>query len=218
MEVIMKNFTIYSRMNSVNVPALTKIAKASDWPKGKRYTVNCNGVEIKVQTYLAKAEEKMPAYGYDAYAAIDSMFVRELRQEEILWVTNGEKQYAEPRFNIDELTKLNDEQLEERKAFMVAIANLINNQETMEAIVQAAAKKKNGTLHKNRIVRIACSGVADSYNRVYAIVARAKTDTTMAITFEGVLCKPGDNEVWVNDFVSTYQQGLLVSEALKEIM
>ena len=53
---------------------------------------------------------------------------------------------------------------------------------------------------------------------MYAIVARAKTDNTMSITFEDVLCKPGDNEVWTNDFVSVYQQGLLVSEALKEIM
>ena len=54
-------------------------------------------------------------------------------------------------------------------------------------------------------------------DQVYAIVARAKTDNTMSVTFEDVLCKPGDNEVWANDFISTYHEGLPVSEALKDL-
>ena len=214
----MNNFSIYDRLDSLDISRLANAAGITNWPKGKRYTINCNGVEIKVQTYLAKAEEKMPSFGYDAYSAIESMYVRELRREEILWENNGEPQYADPQFNTKELTRLSAEQIQKRTDFIIAIANLINNQETMDAIVQAATKKKNGTLHKNRVVKIACAGVSDSIDRVYAIVARAKTDNTMSITFEDVLCRPGDNEVWANDFISTYHEGLPVSEAIKEIV
>ena len=214
----MNNFSIYDRLDSLDISRLANAAGITNWPKGKRYTVNCNGVEIKVRTYLAKAGEKMPDFGYDAYSAIESMYVRELSREEILWENNGEPQYADPQFNTKDLTWLSDEQIQKRTDFIIAIANLINNQETMDAIVQAAAKKKNGTLHKNRVVKIACAGVSDSIDRVYAIVARAKTDNTMSITFEDVLCRPGDNVVWANDFISTYHEGLPVSEAIKEIV
>ena len=210
----MNNFSIYDRLDSLDISRLANAAGITNWPKGKRYTVNCNGVEIKVQTYLAKAGEKMPGFGYDAYSAIESMYVRELSREEIRWENNGEPQYADPQFNTKDLTRLSDEQIKKRTDFIIAIANLI----TMDAIVQAAAKKKNGTLHKNRVVKIACAGVSDSIDRVYAIVARAKTDNTMSITFEDVLCRPGDNEVWANDFISTYHEGLPVSEAIKEIV
>ena len=214
----MANFSVYDKLDNLDITKLTAYVKKMEWPKGKRYTVNCNGVEIKVQTYLAKAGEKMPGFGYDAYSAIESMYVRELSREEILWENNGEPQYADPQFNTKDLTWLSDEQIQKRTDFIIAIANLINNQETMDAIVQAAAKKKNGTLHKNRVVKIACACVSDSIDRVYAIIARAKTDNTMSITFEDVLCRPGDNEVWANDFISTYHEGLPVSEAIKEIV
>ncbi len=213
----MKNFKIYEKMGELDISKLTEQAKASKWPKGKRYTVNCNGVEIKIQTYFSNAAEKTDGWiGYDAYTAIESMYARELTREEILWEHTG-PQYDEPRFDTDNLTYLDKEQLKKREDFIISIANLINNQETMEAIVNAATKKKNGTLHKNRVLKIASSSVTFLWNSVYAIVARAKTDTSLSVTFEPVLCKPGDNEVWANDFISTYHEGLAVSEAIKAL-
>ncbi len=212
----MENFLIYDKLDELDVSKLTELTKGAGWPKGKRYTVNCNGVEIKIQTYLSNAG--VPNNGYDAYAAIESMHARELTREEIRWETNGEPQYAAPTFNANELTRLTPEQVQKREAFIIAVANLINNQETMEAIVHAAAKKKNGTLHKNRVVKIACSGASGPFDDVHAIVARAKTDNTMAVTIEGVRCKIGDNDVWANDFISTCHEGLPVSEALKNVL
>lgn len=213
----MNNFSIYDRLDSLDISKLVEAAKSITWPKGKRYTVNCNGVEIKIQTYLAKVGENFPEFQYDAYAAIESMYARELKDEEIRWENDGEPQYAAPQFNVRAMTVLSSEQIQRRTDFIVAIANLINNQETMAAVVESAAKKKNGTLHKNRVVRIACTGASSFYDRVFAIVARAKTDNTMSVTLEDVLCKPGDNEAWANDFISTYHEGLPVSEALKEL-
>ena len=214
----MENFKIYEKIGELDLPKITKLANASNWPKGKRYTVNCSGIEFKIQTYFSKAAEKLEdCFVFDAYPAIESMYARELTDKEILWQTNGEPQYESPRFDTDKLTFLDDDQIKKREDFIIAIANLINNQETMEAIVQYATKKKDGTLHKNRVLRIASTGVASFFNGVYAIVARAKTDTSLSVTFEEVRCKPGDNELWANDFISTYHEGLLISEAIKTL-
>lgn len=214
----MENFKIYENMDSMNVEVLTKGAGAKTWPKGKRYMVNCNGVEIKIQTFYTKMDEKLPRGGYDAYAAIDSIYRRELRPDEIRWETDGEPQYSEPMFNKDAIRdkRLSEEQVKERLAFITAVANLINNQEAMEAIVQAATKKKNGTLHKGRVLKIASSGIAGIFTDVSALVARNKDDKTIAITFEDVNCKEGDNALWANDFVSTPHEGLKLSELIAE--
>lgn len=210
-----ENFCIYKDFKKVNTEKLIKTAGGSKWPKGKRYTVKLNGKEFKIQTYLANAADSIPSYGYDAYEAIESIYVRELRPDEIRWETDGQPQYADPEFNTKELKELDSEELKKRVDFIVAVANLINNQETMEAIVAAATKKKNGTLYKGRVVKIASSGIACGGDRVYAIVAKAKNDLTMSVLFDDVLCRSGDNEVWANDFVSTYHDGLIVSEAMK---
>ena len=190
-----ENFNLYKDFKKIDTEKLAKSAGSTKWPKGKRYTVKLNGKEFKIQTYLANAADSIPSYGYDAYEAIESIYVRELRPDEIFWETDGQPQYADPEFNTKELKRLDPE--------------------TMEAIVAAATKKKNGTLYKGRVVKIASSGIADGTDRVYAIVARAKNDLTMSVTFEDVLCRDGDNEVWANDFVSTYHDGLIVSEAMK---
>ena len=210
-----ENFNLYKDFKKIDTEKLAKSAGSTKGPKGKRYTVKLNGKEFKIQTYLAKAAESIPSYGYDAYEAIESIYVRELRPDEIRWETDGQPQYADPEFNTKELKRLDPEEFKQRSDFIVAVANLINNQETMEAIVAAATKKKNGTFYKGRVVKIASSGIADGTDRVYAIVARAKNDLTMSVTFEDVLCRDGDNEVWANDFVSTYHDGLIVSEAMK---
>ena len=120
----MASFSVYDKLDSLDITKLTASVKKMEWPKGKRYTVNCNGVEIKVQTYLAKAGEKMPGFGYDAYSAIESMYVRELSREEIYWENNGEPQYADPQFNTKDLTGLSDEQIQKRTDFIIAIANV----------------------------------------------------------------------------------------------
>lgn len=217
----MEKFKIYEKMNELDLSKVSQHVKDLKWPKGKRYTVNYNGIEMKIQTYFSAATEKtdeLTEYDqYDAYDGIESMYVRELTDDEIRWETNGEPQYADPCFDRDKLDYLEEDELKKRADFIIAIGNLINNQETMDAIVNAATKKKNGTLHKNRVLKIASSGVATPFNEVYAIVARAKTDTSISVIFETVLCRPGDNELWANDFISTYHEGLPVSEAIKSL-
>ena len=209
------NFKLYENMAELNIDKFAEIAKSTDWPKGKRYTVNCGKTEFKVQTYFGKGS--VPECGYDAYSAIETIYVRQLSEKEIHWEHEG-PQYADPAFNRAELEYLDENEVERRIKFIRAVSNLINNQATMEAISTAAVKKKNGTLYKNRVLKIASSGIANGYRSVYAIVARAKTDTSLSITFEEQMCsEPQDNEVWANDFISTIHEGLPITEALKAI-
>ena len=214
----MADFTIYQDMGTKDFTEFFAAAGGTAYPKNKRYTVVSKGKTFKVGTYWAKGEEKIESYGYDAYSAIDSVYVRELRREEIRWETNGEPQYAEPQFDWNKLVKLDDDELQRRINFLGAVANLLNDEATMEAIVDAAVKKKNGTFYKGRVLKLACSGIADNYDSVYALVARAKDDTSMSIVIEKVKCRIGDNDLWANDFISTSHEGLRITEALKKIL
>ena len=211
-----ENFKIYENMAELDIDKLAEFTKNNDWPKGKRYTVTCDGVEFKVQTYLGKSED--PTMGSDAYSAIKTIYRRQLKEKEIFWEHEG-PQFDDPKFDSGALSRLSEAEFERRMRFIKAIGNLINDQPTMEAIVAAATKKKNGTLYKNRVLKIASSGIADFYGYVYAIVARAKTDTALSITFEELRCmEVEDNEKWANDFISTVHEGLPVTNALKAII
>lgn len=214
----MDNFEIYKDMGNLDFTEFFAVAGGCNWPKNKRYTVISKGITFKVGTYWSKGDEKIWSWGYDAYSAIDSVYIRELSWEEIGWETNGEPQYAEPRFNEEKLVLLDQAEWKRRAEFLAAVANLLNDQITMEAIVEAAVKKKNGTLNRNRALKLACSGIANGLNQVFALVARPKTDTSMSIVVEDVRSKPGDNELWANDFISTPHDGLRITEALKNMI
>lgn len=217
----MSQIPVYRKMDDLDVDKLTELAGNADWPKGKRCSVKCGKFELKAQTYLSKADGKIDvpfSASFDAYEALCRLR-DELTDTEIDLRYYFDSTYPhEPRFMTKGLEPLNREQFEKRKKFIIAIANLLSDPKTMEAIIEAAPKKANGTFHKNRVMKIACSGLADYWNGVFAIVGRTKTDTTMSIVFEKYTCRVGDKELWENDFISTYRPGLPVSEALQSIL
>ena len=213
----MGDFNIYSRMGELDFSTIIDAAKAKTWPKGKRCSVEIGKNTLKAQTYFNNVDEELIWGCFDAYKAIDTLFCRELSVEEVMWETNGEPQYADPQFDTDKLERLGEEEVKRRIDFIRAVANLINNPETLEAIINAAPKKKNGTFYKNKKMFIASSGVAGHKDSVYAIFGHTKTDTQISIKFEDIPCKIGDNEKWADDFISTYHEGLAVSEEIKKI-
>ncbi|MBP9989614.1 MAG: hypothetical protein KBT46_08995 [Ruminococcus sp.] len=210
-------FDLYSNMDKLDFSSLTDDKKYQKWPKAMKCTVSVNGVDINVNTSFRSADDKIGNICYDAYQAIDTLHCRELRPEEIRWETNGEPQYSGPEIDEDKLTTLDADEIERRMGFIRAVANLISDAETLEEIVKAAPKKKNGTLYKKKTTFIASSGLTDYAGRVYAIFGYAKSDTQLSIGFDEVGSKIGDNENWNNDIISTYHEGLAVSEAMKKI-
>lgn len=214
----MANFELYKNMGNLRLEEVVAATGTCTWPKNKRYTVIHNGIEFKVSTYWSKGNEKELGFGYyDAYAAIESVYIPEIPPEQIRWENNGEPEYMPPKFDTHKLSYLDEDVVKSRFDFLAAVANLLNDQPTMEAIVAAAAKKKNGTLHKNRVLKLASSGVAAT-DSVYSLVARSKNDTTMSILLEKMRCYPGDNELWAEDFISTPHDGLRITEAIRKML
>jgi hypothetical protein len=110
---------------------------------------------------------------------------------------------------------LSEDQVQKRYAFFTAIANLINNQETMEAIAQVATKKKNGTLHIGREFKIASMGIASRVPCGYALFAINKDDNTISIYFDlRTMGHGNDYSYWTNDFITTPHEGLKLSELI----
>lgn len=212
----MKNFDIYKNMDAINVDLLTEAAGATTWPKRSRYTVNCDGVEIKIQAFFAKIDGKFPKGGVDEYtlAKFNSqhMYMGELYRE------NGDYPDDDPEITFNQAyydNPLSKKQMQKRFAFLTAIANLINNQETMEAIAQAATKKKNGTLHVGKEFKIASMGIALPCDAGFALFAKNKDDNTISIYFDLRVSGHGhDCSNLANDFISTPHEGLKLSELI----
>lgn len=216
-------FSIYENMDALDFTALIEAAGTApgEWPKGKKFKVDLNGKEFEVTTYFSKSQEKAKElYAvWDAAAEFKIMKTPEEIEQEI--ATSDPKARRDVEYRATgvfrkESPRLDRRHMQHRIEFIAAVANLISEQKTIEAIAAAAPKKKDGTLHKARVQKIALSGmVDDNRNTVCAIVARNKTDKAISITFESYPSKAGDLDAWNNDFISTYHADLPISKALE---
>lgn len=211
-ETSTKLIPIYRNLDNVDLSKLMNDTKNIDWPKNSKYIVNVDGIEFTVKTGFRKAKNNFSPmfyiYKYDAYSAMTNM------------ISTGEAAcdylYAKYIFDKTKLAPLSSDQYDLRNKFIVIIANLINNQETIEEIVKFAPKKKDGTLHRGKLTKIACTGLARDYNNILALLGRAETSTSMSIVLEGKDVTDGDIKLWESDFISTYHNGLKISDLLKD--
>ena len=221
-----KFFNIYENIDAIDPAELKRAAGLKDpekvtWPKGKKYKVALGGKECSVTTYFSGAEGS--AYGqYDAYTALSTMMTRD-EVVDRMWKEdpNGGSDavnyaYAEFLPGLPELTK---EEKEHRQAFTAAILTLLSDQKTMEVIAECAPRKKNGLFHKGRVFKIGLTGFADKYsNELIEIVGRSKDETKLSVTITGRNTSPDELEAWNQDFISTYHEGLPISEAFKTVL
>lgn len=210
----MENFNIYKNIDTMDIDLLTAAAGTTEWPKRKRYTVNCNGVDIKVLAFFTNYHEQiMKRSGVDEYTYVkyecQHMYGGDLYREDGVF-PEDDPEITREAAN----TFLSKQQIEKRMAFITAIANLINNQETMEAIVQAAKKKKNGELHKGQVLKIASAGVAGVFGGGYVLFATNRDATTLSIAVESNVWNGFGHDFFMNDFVSIPHEGLKISELI----
>ena len=212
----MENFNVYKNMDAINVDMLTEAAGATTWPKRSRYKVNCNGVEFKINAFFAKIDGKFPKGGLDEYTM--AKYHSQHRYMGDLYRENGDYPEDDPEITYEDAyynNPLSEDQEQKRYAFFTAIANLINNQETMEAIAQMATKKKNGTLHVGRGFKIASMGIAVRFPGGYGLFANNKDDNTITICFDARTLGHGNDYTYLtNDFISTHHEGLKLSELI----
>lgn len=218
-EPVTPSFNIYENMSKVDLTGFIAEVETSKFPSSKEYKVMINGKEFQVKTTWPKRMKRFDAC-FDAYNAIDTMFSKEEVEDAIIEMDPGMHSdafmFAQPEFNWNVCIKLGEDEIEKRMAFLSAVANLIDDQKTIEAIAQAAEKKKNGSFYKGRVMKIASSGLAFGYSCVYAIVGRVTSDYDMTITCYETSCKPGDNAKWEKDFISIPHDGLRITEMLRK--
>ena len=220
-------FNIYENIDQINIAELKRAAGLKDpdkvvWPKGKKYKVQLAGKECTVTTSFANAEGKTDGYHLlDAYSALSTMMTRDevvdkIHKEDPNGHTDADL-YATAEF-LPGLPKLTDKEVEQRRAFTAAILTLLSDQKTIEVLAECAPRKKNGLFAKGRVFKIGLTGLAEPYNsELIEIVGKSKDETKMIVSVLGRNTSPDELEAWNQDFISTYHEGLPISEALRKV-
>ena len=220
-----KYFNIYENIDKIDPAELKQAAGMKDpdkvtWPKGKKYKVKLAGKECTVTTSFARAADKADG-DYDAYSALSTMMTRDevvdrIHKED----PNGRSDadvYAHAEF-LPGLPKLTKDEIKHREAFMAAILTLLSDQKTIEVLAECAPRKKNGLFHKGRVYKIGLTGFASEYDsQLLEIVGKSKDETSMTVSVTERNTSPEEIEAWNKDFISTYHEGLPISEALNKV-
>lgn len=85
-----------------------------------------------------------------------------------------------------DIESLDDATVDKRINVFVHILMRCCDEDVANELVARAAKKKNGTLHKGRLLRIAHMDLTDEDGNVYVVVAKNDSDTKMSIEFRVV--------------------------------
>ena len=212
----MENFKIYENIDKIDVDVLTKAAGTTAWPTKRRYTVDCNGVIIKISAFYGDYYKKISRGSRDEHTLVKYFSQHTFGLS--LYRADGNYPADDPEITYaTACTKLTSKQVNKRVAFITAIANLINNQETMEAIAYAAKKKKNGELHKGAVVKIASAGLVDVLDGGFILSATNKDAHIITLDLDAFWWRGCDGyEFLLNDFVSTPHEGLKLSELIAE--
>lgn len=221
-----KYFNLYEYIEMIDPAELKRAAGLDDpekiiWPKGKKYKVQLSGKECTITTSFSGVDRKVNG-DLDAYIALSTMMsrdevVEQIHKEDPNGGTDAEY-YATAQF-LPGLPRLTDEEIEHRKAFTAAILTLLSDQRTIETLAECAPRKKNGLFHKGRVFKIGLTGFADDYgDQLLEIIGKSKDETSLLISIIKRSTSPEELEAWQKDFVSTYHEGLPLSEALKVIL
>ena len=204
-----KIMNLYDNLDAVDIAALAKKAGVSlegkAFPTGHVYTVERGGItfSVKVRLKATFSRISLEMSGFDAKKPLGDLMTRDellMKYDPKLssigrWT--GPLEYREGYPKDKELTK-------RRILFLKAIGALLSSQEMVEAIVDYAPKKKDGTFKKNQHVRIANAMLGSYPGYFYEILGRIKNDTTMDIAYEESNVTENTLDKACQDFLSSH--------------
>ena len=103
----------------------------------------------------------------------------------------------------NDLKILPDDVIDRRKKFLLAVAALLETPEMALKIVEFAPKKKDGSFHRNRVVRIANSCLAGGWAFTLGIVGRIRADDELVISIGQLRERPRALETLKDDFINS---------------
>lgn len=194
----MKSF--YEIIDQFDVERLVKDYGAGSighliYPKNKKYTIDVEGKPITINFKLGTTLPKVGFSGFkvtfvDYKNAIGHIIFSDTVKEKVL--AEGKPLNALMTSNkiiVDpDVPRMDEGSALKRRALLVCISYLINNEDCLKGIYQLAPKKKNGSLHKNRVSRIVSSAmikISDDYifgdHSSIEIFAKADGDDSLSI-------------------------------------
>ena len=220
-----KSFNIYQNIDNIDAAELKRVAGLDNpeevvWPESKKYTVTLAGKECTVTTSFAGLDFDVDG-DLDAFSALSTMMSQKEVEAQI-WKEDPNARsdavyYAQPEF-LPGLPKLTEEEKDHRVAFTAAVLTLLSDQKTIDYLAESVPKKKNGLFHKGRVFKVGLTGFADRFsNELVEIVAKSKDETKLTISVTRRGTSPEEIDAWNQDFISTYHEGLPISEAFKTI-
>ena len=193
-------------------------------PKNKKQSVTIGDhtftVKNKMGTGLKRFEMPYSAFYFDLNVAYDNILEVEDVQQRMLHVedTSDAWVYAKPIVDPDAVT-ISKETAEKRYRLFTALTHLISREDVLENICKLAPKKKNGTFHKGRVMRIATTATVEaaghdktnilySDHAIWAILAKAEADDELSVYVEQRRISDSELELIKRDFISSQWKAL----------
>ena len=182
-------------------------------PKSGTTKIEVDGKTIKIKSRFKSDFDRMDLYEWCKYYDISEVQGSILSTSEVIerlgvYDPSGAKPVIDPDADLKELDK---NIIKRRKAFLVGVAHLLNNNSGLAKIAEAAPKKKNGTFHKNRVCRIASTAAASAYfreinddNNIYEIFAKAEADDTLSLRVKERPVNDDEIDAVYGDYVSQH--------------
>lgn len=181
-------------------------------PKNKLFKIMDGAKEIKVKTKFGNSLKKVKEDSlhtfmcYDMYVAAEHL----LSKEDVLQRINREDpnhrsdafMYAAPEIDDKNAPKLGDASAKRRFLIMAYIAEKLLDKAVIEKISEEMPKKKDGSFAKNKILRIASSGIAQYPCEILEIFAKADGDDSFVVTADFRKFSHEEVALLENDFIS----------------
>lgn len=181
-------------------------------PKNKLFKIMNGAKEIKVKTKFGNALKKVKEDSlhtfmcYDMYVAAEHL----LSKEDVLERINREDpnhrsdafMYAAPEIDDKNAPKLGDASAKRRFLIMAYIAEKLLDKAIIEKLAEEMPKKKDGSFAKNKILRIASSGIAQYPCEILEIFAKADGDDSFVVTADFRKFSHEEVALLENDFIS----------------
>ena len=200
-----------------------KALEKRKFPKKSKYEVETPQGVITVtnqaHTDIKRALNDSSYYEYcDMYVAMEHFLSTEEVEERIKLADPGQHSdaayYATPEIDWD-APKLSAEQKALRFLLLAKAADTFLQGEYLKEIVAAMPKKKNGTLMKNRVTRIASGNMVTKEAKVLELAAKADSDTSIVLFADFRAFSQEELALLENDYLSTHVSalGLNLAEA-----
>ncbi len=188
----------------------TEVLEKRKYPKKSKISIETDQgtIEIVNRAYWdirGLVKDYLPG-GYDMYDAMDHYLSKDAVAARINISDDGHTDaayYAKPEIDRTALS-LTKEQVATRLLLLLTVVDKCLNNDVLKQIIAIMPKKKDGSLVKNRVTRIASGNVVSQDANVIEFAAKADSENSMTLYVDYRPFSGEELGVIENDFLSTH--------------